>query len=115
MPNKKPIQVPFDTNGNQLSYAGRYAPTSAIKMVDNYEFDGVLTFESMRRGRSACTAYFITDKGMRVSVFLSDFVALMKHVHGGRVTGRFTWHKKGANIGCYLIGAEAGDEDELED
>jgi len=72
--------------------------------VDNYIFEDTLIYETYSRGRSA--AYF-TLKSVKddrtYSVFLSDFGSIIKLMHYGKVTGGFTFGKKGSNFGLQMI------------
>ena len=95
-------QIPFDVNGNQLDYDDR-AWNKTITMVDNFEFDDVLTLVGSSRGRSSVGFNMRRQNGKTVNVFLSNFVEMCHHMINGVVVGRFTFVKKGANFGCRMI------------
>lgn len=97
-------QIPFDNDGNQKHYPESW---KGLQWKDNYEFDDELHFTTYGRGRSA--AYFIgamASNGMTVNVFITDFMDLMPHMVHGKVTGKFSFVKRGQNYGCKLVEAK---------
>lgn len=104
---KTDIQVPFDPFTERPQYYAQaqyrdYKPYAPI-WKDNYEFEATLTFKEFRRGRSAFNAYFIDGDGMQYSMFLTDFTDCIPIMNRGRVAGRFTFCKRGANYGLRLV------------
>ncbi len=100
-------KIPFDKNGNQLSWADG-SPEYPCKYSgeswhDNFEFSDALTFSSSYRGRSAANFRFKRSGGTTVSFFLGDFEDAIPHMNGGEIRGLFTFRKQGANFGCRLI------------
>lgn len=102
--NKKKIgdyKIPFDDDGNQLEYA-----YGAKVMIDNHEFDDVLTYQTYSRGMSSVTAIFARSNGGRLSMFMTDFNEVVPHMVKGKIHGRFTFSKRGKNYGVRLLEAE---------
>ena len=95
-------KVPFTVNGDQEHYPSLYR-TSMWK--DNHEFQATMEFQRFNRGRSAAYAVMRDTSTKRtVTIFLSDFDHVVRHMTRGTVTGRWTFTKKGQNYGCKLIG-----------
>lgn len=96
-------QIPFDDDGNQLDYNPNYSwnPTN---LVDNFIFEDELSYVSFGRGRSSITFSFVRTNGKTVSVFASNLVEFIPHFVNGKIKGRFTFVKKGANFGCKYLG-----------
>jgi len=57
------------------------------------------------RGRSAVGFEMVRSNGKTVNMFVSDFHIVIPHMVNGKVTGRFTFIKKGQNYGCKLLEA----------
>jgi len=101
---KGEYKIPFN-RGNQLDYpSGDYPqyPETRIEWVDNHEFDDTLTLKGYGRGRSSVTFEMERTNGKTVSVFVSDFTAMAREMIRGKISGRFTFQKKGQNYGCKL-------------
>lgn len=96
---KTNYKIPFDKNGNQMDYEGY----GLDEMVDNFEFEDTLTFQSYGRGRSSVTFTFKRVNGKTVSMFVSDFADIVGKMNHGHITGRFTFSKKGQNYGCKMV------------
>ena len=94
------FKVPFDEDGNQVAYFEEWL---GHVERDNFEFDNVLEYEGFVRGRSAARIVFRKTDGKTVQVFLKDFEAMVPYMDCGRVSGRFTFCKRGENFGCRLI------------
>jgi hypothetical protein len=99
-------QIPFDADGNQQDYAMNYH-WSTTKMVDNFIFEDTLEYEHFGRGRSSITFTFKRQNGKTVSVFASNLVEFIPHFVDGKISGRFTFVKKGTNYGCKYLGPSA--------
>ncbi len=94
-------KIPF-RDGNQLSYPETWR--SDYEMVDNFEFTDTLTYQDFYRGRSAAGFEFIKKSdGKTVSMFMKDFTDAIPLMIEGRLTGRFTFVKRGQNFGCTMI------------
>jgi len=97
--------IPFSTkDGSQLHYVSTWELTKGlVKMEPNSEFLDTLTFTGFCRGRSAAYAEFVCHQtGAGVIVFLHDFEPMIPLMHQGRITGKFTFCKRGKNYGCQL-------------
>lgn len=95
-------KVPFDASGNLLNYAETYGCYAPKEWRDNYEFSGSLSFKDFRRGRSAANAILEDKEGHTYTMFLTDFKAAIPYMVNGKITGRFTFCKRGANYGVKL-------------
>ncbi len=101
--------VPFDAEGNQLTYALPPSPYNskyyqADKWEPNFVFEDTLVYDGYFRGRSAAHFHFRRKStGTRVTFFISDFDDAMLHTAGGSLTGKFTFKKGGQNYGCRMI------------
>ena len=122
---KGDYQIPFDKNGNQQDYpASWYVETGETQdymrgdgltgkapkyrsegpeWKDNFEFDDTLTLVAYGRGRSSVNFTLQRTDGTTVSMFVSDFYDAAFKMHEGKITGRFTFTKKGQNYGCRLV------------
>lgn len=98
---KGQYQIPFDKEGNQLNYDCDYY--YGHKLVDNYEFEDVLTYVGYGKGRSSVVFTFVRTTGPTVSVFISDMNVWIPRMVNGTIEGTFTFRKNGANFGCCLV------------
>jgi len=97
---KKTYQIPFDKDGNQLSYEGY----GAMQYLDNFEFVDTLEYVSYRTGRSAIGFTFRrASSGTLVNIFITDMDKMLLKMVEGKITGKFTFCKRGANYGCKLL------------
>lgn len=100
-------KIPFDDKGNQLDYPFWYW-RDGVKIenewVDNFVFVDTLTYTSYSTGRSAIGFNMTRTNGTTVNVFISDFSAMIPLMVDGRITGRFTFVKKGTSYGCKYVG-----------
>ena len=124
---KKELFVPFDKNGNLLDYSwngitekekeickrdgkvehfwGRDNTLHEV-FVPNFEFEDTLIFKHFSRGRSSVKAHFESQNtGKKYEMFISDLedVILNNSLTNGRVSGKFTFVKKGQNYGVLLL------------
>ena len=76
---KKQFKVPFDKNGNQLTYGESW---NLHEEKDNYEFDDVLYYDSYERGRSALNIVWKNNEGRRFrsGMAMLDDILLGKHL-----------------------------------
>lgn len=110
---KGDYKIPF-SDGNQLDYPNcTYGPyvsgvgckSFPCEMVDNFEFEDTLKFESYGKGRSSVTFNMRRQSnGKKVTMFLSDFAEIVPFMVGGCLYGLFTFTKRGQNYGCKRIG-----------
>lgn len=98
---KGQYDIPFDEDGNQMDYYYGWKGT----LRDNFEFEDTLKLVGYSKGRSSVGFTFERSDGTTVNFFLSDFFAIAHKLVDGRITGRFTFVKKGQNYGCRMIGA----------
>lgn len=123
---KKELFVPFDRCGNMLGYSyygisseGEKICTETGKFeifnrngalnevfVPNFEFEDTLIFEGFSRGRSSVKAHFKSQfTGKKYEMFISDLADIIKANHFiTKLSGRFTFVKKGQNYGIKLLG-----------
>lgn len=71
--------------------------------LDNYIFTDTLTYDHYARGRSAAYFKFKRTDGREVVVFLTDFEEFVKLMVNGKISGNFTFCKRGQNFGCKLV------------
>lgn len=130
---KKELFVPFDRYGNLLDYSysgiteeekemckrdgkiehfwGRDNTLKEV-FVPNFEFEDTLIFKHFSRGCSSVKAHFeseTTEK--KYEMFISDLEDVIRdnHLSNCRISGRFTFVKKGQNYGIMLL--KGGDTD----
>lgn len=99
---KKQYQIPFDEDGEMMSYPDSY---KKITWKDNFEFEATLEYAGYERGRSSTILIFRdikTDK--EYSMFMSDFDHVVPYLKDGFLYNkRFTFTKKGQNYGLKMI------------
>jgi len=104
--NKTNYEIPFDENGNQLSYPATWMNGYQNKDVifkDNFIFEDTLCFVEFQRGRSSAIAKFHrSSTNTYCTVFLSDLAEIIKNMKYGNIQGTFTFCKKGQNYGLKL-------------
>ena len=95
-------KIPFDKNGQQ-PYPWEYA--EGFRWVDNHGFDATLTFDGYYRGRSA-GGFRFKDNLYTYYMFMKDIDQLIKGrvLEYGKVTGTWTFIKRGMNYGIKLVG-----------
>ena len=100
-------QIPFDENGNQLSYPATWMNGYCNKdyeFKDNFEFEDSICFVKFQRGRSSTIAKFHRlNTNTYITAFISDMKDLITNMKYGQIDGRFTFVKKGQNYGFKLI------------
>lgn len=85
---------------------GRYIYVDAIVWKENYEFDDTLELTGMSRGRSAANFNLKSvTNGRNYNLFMTDTVDLIQNgvINKGKITGKWTFCKRGANYGIKLI------------
>jgi hypothetical protein len=101
MSRKGDYPIPFTRNGTQLNYADRYM--TGVVWLENHAVETTISFVRWERGRSAAHAIFEReDNGKEVTVFLSELEPMLQTMVRGKVKGRFTFGKRGANYGMRL-------------
>ncbi len=71
--------------------------------VDNYIFEDTLTYSGYARGRSAAYFKFARSDGHEIIMFLVDLEKVIPFMVKGKVTGKFTFCKRGANFGLTIV------------
>lgn len=122
---KKELLVPFNRFGNMLGYSyyilsadnekicketGKFEIFNrdgilAEVFVPNFEFEDTLIFTGFSRGRSSVKAHFESQlTGKKYEMFISDLEdAIKANCFIAKLTGRFTFVKKGQNYGIMLL------------
>lgn len=77
--------------------------TDVVKQ-QNHVFSDTLEYVTYEKGRSAINFIFSRADGRKVSMFSTDFDVAIKKMVNGKLTGNFTFCKRGANYGCKLVG-----------
>lgn len=98
---KKKYQIPFDENGDLINY-----PESFMNPVfkDNFEFGDTLEYVDYSRGRSAAYFNFVSlNTNRKYTMFMTDFNDIVHLLEKGRITGTFTFQKRGMNYGVKKI------------
>lgn len=71
---------------------------------DNFEFEDVLVFDRCERGRSAATFHFTRESdGTKVEFMMKELTRCFPYFKDGKIYGRFTFVKRGANFSCSVI------------
>jgi len=85
---------------------GRIIEVDDIIWKENFEFEDTLELTGMSRGRSAANFNLksVTD-GRNYNLFMTDTVDLIQNgiINKGKITGKWTFCKRGANYGIKLI------------
>lgn len=114
MAKKKDYQIPFDDDGNLMSYPSKKFPrdengnvrTWVPNMRDNYEFVATLTYDGFDNGvRSAHRVIWKDEEGHTYPMFISRLgEALETHgMDGNTMTGRWTFMKQGQNYSIRAV------------
>lgn len=70
----------------------------------NYQFDDELEYAGYSKGRSSVRVKFVsTTTGERYSMTISNFDDIAKFLVAGKLKGRFTFVKQGANYGLKVL------------
>jgi hypothetical protein len=85
-------QIPFDKDGNQLSYPD----WRHNEWRDNYEFSTTLKIIDIERGRSAARFILEDEEGHTYQMFMKDMMNLLQ---GQKLEGNWTFCKRGSNYG----------------
>lgn len=95
-------QIPFDKDGNLQHYPTDY-PHFPTTWKNNEEFEDTLTYLTYSRGRSAAILEFAKSDGKKVHMFMKDFDQVVPYMSHGKITGKFTFCKRGMNYGLRMI------------
>jgi hypothetical protein len=102
MSKKGNYQIPFDKDGNQLTYPEDFGRSAVAEWMDNVVFYDTLEFQRFLRGRSAAHCEFKRLSGQKVIMFLRDFEDVIPEMFAGRIHARWTYCKRGQNYGIRL-------------
>ena len=110
MPKQKtPILVPFDKRGNLMSYVLEYQNERGdVEWRENFVLETTLTWKDFYRGRSSPGIKFTDSDGREYPMFLKDLGELLLNstMVKGKVTGKFTFCKRGENYGIKYVAEE---------
>lgn len=101
MSKRGEYEIPVDKDGNQLHYPDSWG-ANGCAWRQNEEFEDTLTYQGYRRGRSAAYFEFRRKSGAKVTMFLKDFESAIPKMVRGKIGGRWTFCKRGANYGVQL-------------
>lgn len=103
--SKGNYQIPFDKDGNLLSYDDGW---HTHEWRDNYTFEAAMLYGGYGRGRSSAVLYWRDEAGHRYPMFMSDFDDMMEAVGitYREVLGKWTFTKKGENYGLQYVKEE---------
>ena len=93
-------QIPFNEKSDQMPHDGFGRAYSC----DNFEFEDTLEYVNYSKGRSSVGFEFKRTDGRMVSMFLTDFHAIVPLMVCGKIAGKFTFTKRGTAYGCKRIG-----------
>lgn len=100
---KKPTwKVPFDEGGNLMDWTTGENDPDVREWRENSEWSDTLTFTHASRGRSACHFHWKGKDGASYNMFLTDFESSVYFIEFGKLSGHFTFVKRGANYGVKL-------------
>ncbi len=94
---------PDKVKNSLITYDG-YAYGDNVVYVENRVFDETLTYTGYGRGRSSAVFYFEDSTGATYQMFMTDMDHLLssKNLIDGKVTGTWTYCKRGKNFGIKL-------------
>ena len=98
--------IPFDVNGNQLSYPDHYIMSRGGTWRPNAPFRATMKIVDMQRGRSAMQFILEDDQGHKYTMFAKDMLNLIQQfgVTMGKATpSMWAFVKRGANYGLTAI------------
>lgn len=98
MKNTSVLKIPFDMEGNQ-----KHFPPYNVIWRDNFVFEDTISYDGYSRGRSAAYFHFKGTNDKSMTMFLSDFEDVIPYLNNGKVSGKFTFCKKGQNYGVKMI------------
>lgn len=94
---------PRDVKNSLITYDG-YTGGDNTTYVENRVFDDTLTYMGYARGRSSAVFNFKDSTGATYQMFMKDVDELLssKNLIDGKVTGTWTYCKRGKNFGIKL-------------
>lgn len=100
----KELQIPYNKNGNMMSYPNYFDEVKTWKAAEN--FTTTLKYKQYLRGTSSVIFIFEdihTNKTYPMFVSSIDNILLNTNIINGEITGTFKFVKKGKNYGITLI------------
>ena len=93
--------IPFGPDGNHMD--SRFGAKAT--WVPNFEFEAIMTFQYVTRGRSSVQFVFLDAEGKRYYMFAKDMsnLILATTLVNGVVSGRWTFCKRGSNYGVQFV------------
>ena len=71
---------------------------------DNYEWEDTISYNGYGRGRSSCVIYFWSVKHQQdMIMFMTDFNDIVNKLDYGKLSGTFTFCKRGENYGIKIV------------
>ena len=100
------VGTPKQIKGSLISYTG-YAGDN-VEFVENRKFKETLTYIGYSRGRSSAVFLFKDSTGAKYQMFMTDMDDMLrsKDIVDGKITGTWTYVKRGRNFGIRLIKEE---------
>jgi hypothetical protein len=98
--------IPFDRNGNQLSYADSWSMRNGGYWRKNTPFQATMKVIEIRRGRSAMQYILQDTQGHTYIMFPKDMLNLLQQfgvVMGVATPVMWTFVKRGSNYGVQAI------------
>lgn len=94
-------EIDDDTKRADIEKNSRTAYRDGIVFLQNYVFTDALEFTGFSFGRSACRAQMKSGKGQIYPLYISEFEKLLLagKMNGTKITGNWTFSKKGSNYG----------------
>ena len=82
----------------------RYMDKYNLHWKDNYEFEDTLKYSGFSRGTSSCTVQFTSiNDGKEYTMFMKELDSCIDKLVDGKLTGKFTFCKRGENYGIKLL------------
>jgi len=83
----------------------RYMDKYNLRWEDNYEFEDILKYSGFSRGNSSCTIQFRSiNSGKEYTMFMKELNDCIDKLVEGKLTGKFTFCKRGENYGIKYLG-----------
>ena len=97
------MEIPFH-KGKFVNYVERHMKDD-IEWRSNYEFDTIMTLDSINRGRSAANFTVTDSDGNSYIMFMKDLFDACQNsvISKGEIAGKFTFCKRGTNYGVKLV------------
>jgi hypothetical protein len=94
----------FDIDGNQVPEVWKsYINEGRYQVVKNHIINDTLTYKSYHKWGVTVGFKLERSDGRTVNVFISDFDKMIPKLVDGKITGLFTFTKKGTRYGCRFL------------